>query len=147
MAAKTERIECHFMFVTAVSSVMSTFASSLCGFSLCSSWVCQSLEASSSQPIKQHGDSAPYSPLVTYGENMTWEFSITLFDICGYVVCNSSTCLTCVKVVMSGGCSEERSISLDRFASLSSFIVAWMIAFIAVDFLVSTQSFHLQTGE
>lgn len=56
------------MFGTAVFSVMSTFASSLCGFSLRSSWVCQSLEASSSQPIKQHGDSAPYSPLVTYGE-------------------------------------------------------------------------------
>lgn len=71
MAAKKERIECHFMFVTAVFSAMSTFASSLCGFSLRSSWVCQSLEASSSQPIKQHGDSAPYSPLVAYGKNMT----------------------------------------------------------------------------
>lgn len=142
---KKERKECHFITVTAVVGNMSTFSSSLRGFSLCSPWVWQSLEASSLQPIKQHGDPAPYSPLVTYSNNMTWEFCVNLFF--GFVVCNSSNCLASGKVIMSEGYWEEWSIGPDRFASLSNrFIVAWTIAFIAVNFLVSTQSFNLQTG-
>lgn len=142
---KKERKECHSMTVSAVVSVMSTFSSSLCGFSLGIPWVWQSPEASSSLPLKQHGDSAPYSPLVTY--NKKYDVRILFFLHCG-LVCNSSNCLRSVKVIMSGGYSQERSIRLDRFASLSnSSVVAWTIAFIAVKFLVSTQSSNLQTGE